>query len=96
MAQDAELRICRLGAEFRHYERLPGAGPGEWQPATPPSGCAGNAVAGDVLTRSDLPETLQVGMALNFSRPSHLDVAFHAIELVVLARAATAADCTSD
>lgn len=93
--QDAELRVCRLGATFRFYKRVPGAG--SWTPATPPTpSCAGNAVQGDVLTRADLPSTLQVGVGLNFSNPSDLDVAFDAVELVALPANATAADCITD
>jgi hypothetical protein len=92
---DAELRICRLGAEFRHYQRVPGAS--SWTPAEPPSGtCSGNIVSGNTLTRSDMPETVQVGLALNFNAPSDLDVAFDAIHFELLPADATESDCTSD
>jgi len=91
---DAELRICRLGAEFRLYKRVPGAG--TWTPATPPSGCAGNDVSGNLLTRSDLPETVQVGLAINFNAPSDLDVAFDSIHFVELPADATSDACTSN
>lgn len=93
--QDAELRVCRIGEAFRFYKRVPGAN--GWTPATPPTpSCAGNVVQGDVLTRADLPGTLQVGVGLNFSNPSDLDVAFDAVQLVALPANATAADCISD
>jgi hypothetical protein len=92
--QDAELRICRLGAAFHLYKRVPGAT--AWAAAMPPSGCPGNAVQSNVLTRSDLPATVQVGLGLNFSSPSDLDVAIDAITLVPLPANATATDCESD
>ncbi|HVR03653.1 MAG TPA: hypothetical protein VMT47_16060 [Polyangia bacterium] len=92
---DAELRICRIGAAFRLYKRVPGDA--TWTLATPPAAsCAGNVVAGTVLTRADLPERLQVGLALNFSAPSDLDVGFDQFTFVPLGAGATAADCTSD
>ena len=92
---DAELRICRIGAAFRLYKRVPGDA--AWTAAMPPgASCAGNSVAGAVLTRTDLPERLQVGLALNFSAPSDLDVTFDQFSFVPLAAGATAADCTSD
>jgi hypothetical protein len=92
---DADLRICRIGAAFRLYKRVPGDA--TWTPATPPpASCSGNVVAGAVLTRADLPERLQVGLALNFSAPSDLDVAFDQFTFVPLGAGATAADCTSD
>lgn len=93
--QDAELRVCRIGAAFRFYKRVPGAN--SWTPAAPPTpSCTGNVVQGDVLTRADMPATLQVGVGLNFSNPSDLDVAFDAIQLVALPANATAADCVTD
>jgi hypothetical protein len=93
--QNAELRACRIGAAFRFYKRVPSAP--TWTPATPPaSTCAGNVVQGDVVTRADLPVTLQVGLGLNFSNPSDLDVAVDAIDLVTLPANATAADCVAD
>ena len=91
---DAELRICRLGAEFRMYKRVPGAG--TWTVAEPPSGCAGNNVSAGVLSRTDLPDTVQVGLALNFNAPSDLDVSFDFIRFRELPPSATADDCTSD
>jgi hypothetical protein len=45
---EAELRLCRLGAEFRFYYRAPG---GAWQ--------AHSVIP--AVTRPDLPATLQVG-----------------------------------
>jgi hypothetical protein len=94
-ADDAQLRICRIGADFRLYKRAPGAA--TWTPAVPPApSCAGNVVAGNVLTRADLPETVQVGLALNFSQGSDLDVAFDELTFAPLAATATATDCTAD
>jgi len=92
--RDADLRICRIGAAFRMYKRVPGAA--SWTAAEPPSGCAGNTLSSGVLMRSDLPETIQVGLALNFNAPSDLDVAFDFIHYTALPAGATAADCTSD
>src|SRR6185436_14777699 len=95
MGQDAELRICRLQKTFRLYKRVPGDA--AWTPAAPPgASCAGNVVQDNVLSRADLPTTVQVGLALNFSSPSDLDVAIDAITLVPLAADATPADCESD
>ena len=95
MSPDAQLRICRIGAAFRLFKRIPGDA--TWTAAMPPAmACAGNAVAGAVLTRTDLPETLQVGLALNFSAPSDLDVAFDDFTFVALPAGASATDCTVD
>ena len=92
---DADLRICRIGDEFRHYKRVPGDP--DWILAEAPSGtCSGNVVHDSVLTRTDMPNTVQVGLALNFNAPSDLDVAFDYIHYDELPPNATAADCTSD
>jgi len=91
---DAELRICRLGAEFRLYKRVPGDA--TWTAATPPDGCDGNEVSGEVLTRSDLPETVQVGLAINFNAPSDLDVGFDSLQFVELPADATPDACTAN
>jgi hypothetical protein len=92
---DADLRICRIGAAFRLYKRVPGDA--TWTAAMPPAmACPGNDISGAVLTRADLPQTLQVGLALNFSAPSDLDVAFDEFSFVALPADATAGDCTSD
>jgi hypothetical protein len=53
-------------------------------------------VSGNVLTRSDLPETLQVGLAINFNAPSDLDVAFDSLHFVELPEGATPDACTGD
>jgi len=90
---DAELRICRLGAEFRMYKRVPGDA--TWTAAPPPSGCNGNDVTDGVLSRSDMPESVQVGLALNFNAPSDLEVAFDSIHFVELPEGATADTCTN-
>jgi hypothetical protein len=83
----AELRLCRLGASFHAYKRAPGSG--GWILADH----QGQAMA---ISRPDLPETLQVGLALNFSGPNNdLDVSFDDITLAATAPV-TAADCTSD
>lgn len=92
-APDAELRICRLGAEFRMYKRVPGDA--TWTAAPPPSGCDGNDVSDGVLSRSDLPDTVQVGLALNFNAPSDLEVAFDSIHFVELPADATADACAN-
>lgn len=81
----AELRLCRIGTSFYAYKR-PASG-GTWvlsdhdgQPAA--------------ISRPDLPPTLQVGLALNFSGPNNdLAVSFDAILLDV---PASVGDCTSD
>jgi hypothetical protein len=93
-APDAQLRICRLGADFRIYNRVPGTA--TWTLAPPPMGCAGNMVQNGVLTRSDLPDTVQIGLGLNFSSPSDLDVAFDSFDFVALPAGAAPSDCTSD
>jgi hypothetical protein len=93
-APDAQLRICRLGADFRVYNRVPGTA--AWTPAPPPMGCAGNMVQTGVLTRNDLPDTLQIGLGLNFSSPSDLDVAFDSFDFVALPAGAGPPDCTTD
>jgi hypothetical protein len=81
----AELRLCRIGASFYAYKRAPGGG--TWIL----SNHDGQAAA---ISRPDLPPTLQVGLALNFSGPNNdLDVSFDAITLDV---PASVDDCTSD
>jgi hypothetical protein len=76
-------------------KRAPGTA--TWMPVVPPTpSCAGNVVAGGVLTRGDLPETVQVGLALNFSQGADLDVTFDELAFVPLAATATATDCTRD
>lgn len=83
----AELRLCRLGASFYAYKRAPGAG--TWILADH----QGQEAA---ISRPDLPETLQVGLALNFSGPNNdLDVSFDGITLAPTSPAVVA-DCTSD
>jgi hypothetical protein len=83
----AELRVCRLGASFYLYKREPGDS--TWILADH----QGQAAA---ISRPDLPETLQVGLALNFSGPNNdLDVSFDAITLAPTAPSVEA-DCTSD
>jgi hypothetical protein len=85
----AELRICRLGVELYVYKRAPG---GTWALADP-----FRRATADVVARPDLPETLQVGLALNFSGPgADLTVAFDGITVTLLPATATVADCTSD
>ena len=75
------------------YKRVPGDA--TWTAAPPPSGCTGNSVTDGVLSRSDLPETVQVGLALNFNAPSDLEVAFDSIHFVELPADATADTCTN-
>jgi hypothetical protein len=75
----ADLRICRVGSSFQLYKRIPGDP--TWTLAK-------------IYDRPDLPVTLQVGPALNYSGPDDdLDVAF---ERITFAPIASAADCTSD
>jgi hypothetical protein len=85
-SNDADLRICRLQSDFYLYKRVPGTTAwvlsNETRQAAP-------------VSRPDLPDTLQVGMALNFSSGSDLDVAFDAITLAPDAPA-TVDDCTRD
>jgi hypothetical protein len=83
----AELRICRLGTSFYLYKRTIGGT--TWILADH----QGNAAA---IDRPDLPSTVQVGMALNFSGPNNdLDVAFDEITLGS-PPPASVADCTSN
>jgi hypothetical protein len=86
---DADLRICRIGTNFYMYKRVPGS---DWiladnlPPAAPPA----------PISRPDLPTTLQVGPALNFSGPTNdLDVTFDQIVMSPSAPV-TPADCTTD
>lgn len=85
--QAAELRICRLGHAFHLYKRVPGQG--TWQ-----LGDANNAAA--PVMRPDLPETLQVGLALNFAGPQN-DLAVAFTDVTLAAEPPTSeADCTAD
>ena len=83
----ADLRICRLDWSFYLYKRPPGTS--TWILANEMDMQA-------PVSRPDLPETLQVGLALNFSGGANdLDVAFDAITLAPTAPASEA-DCTTD
>jgi hypothetical protein len=83
----AELRICRIDASFYLYKRAPGAS--VWILANEVNQQA-------PVVRQDLPATVQVGLALNFSGGSNdLDVGFDGVDLAPTAPA-TPADCTSD
>jgi hypothetical protein len=83
----AELRICRIDGDFYLYKRAPGNA--TWilanhldQPAA--------------IHRPDLPQMVQVGLALNFGGGSNdLDVAFDGITLAATPPA-TVGDCTTD
>jgi hypothetical protein len=82
----AQLRICRVVHDFYLYKRpLDG---GTWVLQNDSNQAA-------PITRNDLPDTLEVGLALNFSDPADLDVAFDGIDLSTTVPM-TAADCTSD
>jgi hypothetical protein len=83
----AELRICRIKADFYLYKRAPGAS--TWVLANQLDQMA-------PVNRPDLPETVQVGPVLNFSGPGNdLDVAFDDIVLAPVSPASVA-DCTRD
>jgi hypothetical protein len=83
----ADLRICRLGAAFHVYKRVPGTA--TWQ-----TGQSDANRTDPTENRPDLPATLQVGLALNYGGVDNdLDVAFDAI---TFEPASTLADCTSD
>lgn len=83
----AQLRMCRIGDAFYLYKRVPQQG--QWQLSD-----ANNAPA--PVMRPDLPETLQLGIALNFSGPQNdLAVAFTDLSLADDAPASEA-DCTVD
>jgi hypothetical protein len=83
----ADLRICRLDVNFYLYKRPPGTS--TWILANEQDMQA-------PVSRPDLPATVQVGLALNFSGGSNdLDVAFDAITLAPAAPASEA-DCTTD
>jgi len=83
----SDLRICRLGAAFHVYKRVPGTT--TWQ-----TGQSDLGHTDPTENRPDLPATLQVGMALNYSGVDNdLDVAFDSI---TFEPASTLADCTSD
>jgi hypothetical protein len=82
----AELRMCRLRDELYLYKRVPA---GTWM-------LANQLDQAGPVTRADLPETLQLGMSLNFGgAPTDLDVAFDAI-MMAATPPASVADCTSD
>lgn len=82
----AELRMCRLHEALYLYKRVPA---GTWVLANQLDQMA-------PVMRADLPETLQVGMSLNFGgAPTDLDVAFDAITMAATPPA-TVADCTAD
>ncbi len=55
-SSDVDLRICRVGSSIRLYKRE--IGDDTWAPA----GTRGDNVSRDQFTRSDLPETVQVGI----------------------------------
>jgi hypothetical protein len=83
----AQLRICRLDSDFYLYKRIPGTT--DWT-------LENDANQAAPISRPDLPDTLQVGLALNFSGPNNdLDVAFDEIVLSPVAPASVT-DCTSD
>jgi hypothetical protein len=85
-ANDADLRMCRIDGNFYLYARP--AGTTTWTLIDQ----AGNAMP---VSRPDLPATVQLGMALNFSAGADLDVAFDQITMAATPPA-TAADCTAD
>jgi hypothetical protein len=69
----AELRICRIDANFYLYKRVIGMQTWTMQNHN------GQAMP---ISRPDMPMTVQAGLALNFSGPTNdLDVAFDAITL---------------
>lgn len=83
-ALGAELRMCRIDAAFYLYKRVIGSQNWTLQDQ--------NGQANPIM-RSDLPGTLQVGLALNFSGPMNdLDVGFDSIALGATPNAP--ADCT--
>jgi hypothetical protein len=83
----AELRICRLGTDFYLYKRIPGAM--TWILANETDQMA-------PVARPDLPQTVQLGLALNFSGPDNdLDVGFDDVVLAPQAPASVA-DCIAD
>jgi hypothetical protein len=82
----AELRMCRIKSDFYLYKRAPGAA--TWVLSNQMNQAA-------PVSRPDLPETLQVGLALNFRGPTNdLDVAFD--DIVLGASPASVDDCTRD
>ena len=81
----AELRMCRLDDALYLYKRVPA---GTWT-------LANHLDQAAPVMRPDLPDTLQVGMSLNFGgAPTDLDVAFDAITMAPTP--STVADCTAD
>jgi hypothetical protein len=78
--------MCRIDGDFYLYARP--AGTTTWTLIND----AGDAAP---VSRPDLPATVQLGMALNFSAGADLDVAFDQITLAPTAPA-TPADCTAD
>jgi hypothetical protein len=85
-SNDADLRICRLGSDFYLYKRVPGTT--TWMLSNQSRQAA-------PVSRPDMPDTLQVGMALNFSANSDLQVAFDYITMSATPPA-TVDDCTTD
>jgi len=85
-ANDADLRICRIDSDFYLYKRVPGTT--TWMLSNQTRQAAS-------VSRPDMPATLQVGMGLNFSSGSDLDVAFDQIVMSPNAPA-TQSDCTTD
>jgi hypothetical protein len=85
-AIDADLRMCRIDSNFYLYARVPGTA--TWTLISETGAAA-------PVSRPDLPATVQLGMALNFSAGADLDVAFDQITMSATAPA-TPADCTSD
>jgi hypothetical protein len=83
----AQLRVCRIDSNFYLYKRAPGS----------PTWILANQVdQAAPVSRPDLPETVQVGLALNFSGGANdLDVAFDDVVLAPTAPA-TVDDCTAD
>jgi hypothetical protein len=82
----AELRMCRLHDDLYLYKRVPA---GTWV-------LANHLDQAAPVTRPDLPETLQIGMSLNFGgAPTDLDVAFDGIAMSATPPV-TVADCTTD
>ncbi len=72
---EADLRICRVGNEFRLFKRLPGASEWAEESQTAETQAQGNGLANPTLgvgasgpirfIRSDMPATVQVGLVSN-------------------------------
>jgi len=85
----ADLRICRLGSSFYVFKRVPGTT--TWQ-----SGRSNESRPDPAESRPDLPQTLQVGLALNYSGGvNDLNVGFDNI-IFSADTPLTFADCISD